>query len=305
MIPARSLKNADLNLLVIFEAIYATGNISRAAERLGMSQPAVSNALARLRELVDDPLFVRAPGGVRPTGKTREMIQPVREALALIERNLGQTPNIDLATYKRLFRIIIVDPLEPIMMPTIIGTIAEQAPGINIECVQPHPKVYDDIRNSIIDVACFPFPVDATDIVAKPLAPVDLVVVARRDHPGIKKPLDVETFQRLPHIGLRRELRGLTNIDRSLSVDNIERRVLYMASKIWSIPAMVERTDLISMLPRAFVKSVADNFALDIHELPVAIPEQYNYIAWHINSDHDPGHIWLREQMTLAARGNQ
>src|SRR5450756_562921 len=103
---SKNLKNVDLNLLVIFEAVYATSNISRAADRLGMSQPAVSNALARLRELIDDALFVRAPGGVEPTIKAREMIRPVREALGVIGQQLGGT-TLDLATYKRVFRVIV------------------------------------------------------------------------------------------------------------------------------------------------------------------------------------------------------
>ena len=117
-----NLKNVDLNLLVIFEAVYSTGNISRAADRLSMSQPAVSNALARLRELIDDPLFVRAARGVEPTSKTREMINPVREALGLIGRHLDKGVEIDLSTYKRIFRVIIVDALEPIIMPPLVRT---------------------------------------------------------------------------------------------------------------------------------------------------------------------------------------
>src|ERR1700722_13612139 len=134
---AVNLKNVDLNLLVIFEAVYSTGNISRAADRLSMSQPAVSNALARLRELIDDPLFVRAARGVEPTSKTREMINPVRVALGLIGRNLdNKAIDISPSTDKRIFRVIIVDPLEPIIMPTLVRPMLAEAPGIDIECFQ-------------------------------------------------------------------------------------------------------------------------------------------------------------------------
>lgn len=301
----KNLKNVDLNLLVIFEAIYRANNISRAADLLGMSQPAVSNALARLRELIDDPLFVRSPRGVDPTMKARELIVPVREALGLIGRHLGTRSEIDLTTYRRLFRIVIVDPLEAIMMPAVMRIVTSQAPGIDIECIPAHPRVTDELKGGTLDLACFPYPVDTSDIVVKPLCAADLVVVSRRDHPEIKRPLDLDTFQRLPHIGLARELRGMTNVDKSLAANTQPRRVAYMASKIWSIPPMVERTDLIGLLPRAFVNEIIGNFALDVHELPIQIPEQHLYMMWHTSNEHDPGHIWLRESMMRAMLTNQ
>ena len=269
-----------------------------------MSQPAVSNALARLRELIDDPLFVRAPRGVEPTIKTRELITPVREALTLIGRHIGTTANPDLSNYKRLFRIAVIDPLEPIIMPAVVRTITSQAPGINIECIQPHPRVFDEIRAGAIDLACSAYPADMTNLVVRLIGPADIVVVTRRNHPGISKPLDLETFQRLPHVALIRELRGFTNIDRILAANMTPRRVVYMVSKIWSIPPMVERTDLVGMLPRAFVNAIIGNFDLDIHEPPTELPEQHLYMTWHANSEHDPGHIWLRESMMQAVLTN-
>jgi DNA-binding transcriptional LysR family regulator len=300
-----NLKNVDLNLLVIFEAVYSAGNISRAADRLSMSQPAVSNALARLRELVNDPLFVRAARGVEPTSKTREMINPVREALGLIRRHLDKAGDIDLSTYKRIFRVIIVDALEPIIMPPLVRTMLAQAPGIDIECVQGDGRFADAIKAGTIDLACFGFPIDTTGFVVQPISPMDLVMVSRRDHPEIEKPLDLETFVRLSHIALGREMRGLTGIDKNLIAKGTPRRVSYMASKIWSMPPMVERTDLVAILPRRFVEEVTRNFELDIHELPVEIPEQFTYMTWHANSELDPGHRWLRESMMRAAQTNQ
>lgn len=301
----KNLKNVDLNLLVIFEAIYATSNISRAADRLGMSQPAVSNALARLRDLIADPLFVRATPGVEPTIKAREMIRPVRDALGVIGQQLGRGANIDLASYKRLFRIIIIDVLEPIIMPPVVRTIMAEAPGVSIECIQADAKFYEGIKSGTIDLACFSFPIDTTDMIVKPICPLDLVAVSRRDHPAIEKPLDLATFQTLPQIAIGRELRGLTDIDKNMVSQGLPRQVGYMAAKIWSMPAMIERTDLVGILPRRFVRELGGNFALDIHELPTEMPEQFMYMMWHANSEHDPGHIWLRESMMRAAQSNQ
>jgi DNA-binding transcriptional LysR family regulator len=301
----KNLKDVDLNLLVIFEAVYATSNISRAADRLGMSQPAVSNALARLRELIGDPLFVRAAQGVEPTIKARDMILPVRDALAVIGQQLGSGPNLDLATYKRIFRVIMIDTLEPIIMPPLVRTLMTEAPNVHIECIQGDYKFSEGIRAGTVDLACFAFPIDTTDIVVKPICPADLVVLSRRDHPAIRKPLDLKTFQQLTQIAVGRELRGLTNIDKSLIAGGVPRRVAYMAAKVWSIPPMVERTDLVGILPRRFVEEISGNFALDIHEMPIKMPEQFLYMMWHANSDLDPGHKWLRESMMQAVQTNQ
>jgi DNA-binding transcriptional LysR family regulator len=299
----KNLKNVDLNLLVIFEAIYATSNISRAADRLGMSQPAVSNALARLRDLIGDPLFVRASQGVEPTIKARDIIRPVREALGVIGQQLSGT--IDLATYKRIFRVIMVDALEPIIMPPVVRTLMAQAPNVRIECIQGDAKFYEGITAGTIDLACFSFPVDTTDMIVKPICPADLVVISRRNHPAIAKPLDLATLQSLTQIALGRELRGLTHVDKNLIARELPRRVGYMAAKIWSIPPMVERTDMIGILPRRFIEEISCNFALDIHEMPIELPEQFLYMMWHANSDLDAGHKWLRDSMMQAAQSNQ
>lgn len=301
---SQSLRKVDLNLLVVFEALYATENASRAAERLGMTQPAVSNALARLRGMFDDQLFVRVPRGVQATARARELIVPVREALGLIGRHLEYGQEIDLNTYKRLFRIVIIDPLEAIILPRVISTVIAQAPGVDIESVQAAPNFFEGVRNGSIDFACFAFPADTTDMVVETICPADLVVVSRRDHPGIKKPLDFETLQALPQIALDRELRGMNNVDKNLVAQGISRRVRYMPAKIWSMPPLIERTDLVGLLPRRFVQEISGNYELDVHELPFEMPEQYMYMVWHASNDLDPGHIWLRELVMQAVRTN-
>lgn len=300
-----SLRKIDLNLLVVFEALYATENTSRTAERLGMSQPAVSNALSRLRAILNDPLFVRHARGLTPTIKSHEIIRPVREALAVIGRQFIHDDEIDLATYRRLFRIIIIDPLEPIMMPAIVQKIATQAPGIEIESIQATAKFADAIREGTIDLACISFPIDTTDLVVKPICPIEAVIISRRDHPAIKKPLDAETFLQLPQVGLSRELRGMTTADKSLIAQDMTRRIPYMAAKIWSIPAMIQQTDLVSFMSRRFAEKIAPNFDLDIHEVPFEVPEQHMYMTWHVGSENDPGHRWLRETMLQAMKTNE
>ena len=298
------LKNLDLNLLVIFEAIYSARNISRAAEQLAMSQPAVSNALARLREFMDDPLFVRGRRGVLPTVKATQMIEPVRDALRLIGRQLDPG-DLDLATYKRHFRILLTDPLEPIIIPPLLRQIAEKAPNVTIEV---HPAFRTDfvkeIQDGSVDLSCHAYPGNFSTIATAPIGPYDVVLAARRDHPAWSGNLDVETFQSLGHVVLVSQFRSKTQAEQGLVGLGYTRRVVYTVTKAWSMVAIVSRTDLVCMMPRWFVRDVMDDFGLAIHELPMSIPEQYMYMAWHTNSTADSGHKWLRESLLANFRQN-
>ena len=298
-----NFKNLDLNLLIMFEAIYSAGNISHAANHLAMSQPAVSNALARLRDLIDDQLFVRAKRGVEPTSKAKQMIGPVREALALIKRQLDDGGRIDLATYHRRFRILMIDTLEPILVPPMLKIIIEKAPGISIESVSGYRVDFvNEILTGTLDLAFYIFPVNAPDIVTVPICPIDVVVIARRGHPGIGKTLDLETLRSLKQVTLIPEMRALTHVDKDMVAHEVPRNVVYMVNRLWSMPPIVERSDLIGLLPRHFVDEVARNFDIVSYEPPVKISEQYLYMLWHAKNEHDPGHKWLREQMLLAAK---
>ena len=296
-----NLKNLDLNLLVVFEAIYSAGNISHAADQLAMSQPAVSNALGRLRELVGDQLFMRARHGVEPTGKAKEMIGPVRDAMALIKSQLGGHDTIDLATYTRQFRILVFDPLEPILMPPVIQRIIHEAPGVSIECPPPFRMDFTkELLAGTLDLACYVYPASAPDIVTVPVCPVDLVVIARRGHPQIGKSLNVETFMKLKHMMLIPELRNVAHVDKDMAANRVERKGAYMVGKMWSMPPMVERTDLVAIIPRWFAVEVSHNFDIEFYKVPIPLAEQHMYMMWHRKNEHDPGHRWLREILLAA-----
>lgn len=298
--PGVNLKNLDLNLLVVFEAIFSAGNISHAAEQLAMSQPAVSNALARLRDLIGDPLFVRAKRGVEPTSRARDMIGPVRDALALIKRQLDKGDTVDLTTLKRRFRILMIDALEPILIPPVMKVLTEEAPGIQIEGIVYRSDFLDLLKAGTLDLAFFVYPLTDPDIMVLPICPIDVVFVARRGHPRIGRTLDVETFSSLRQIALVPDLRWLNNVQRDLAAQQVQRDVAYAVHRLGSVPAIVERTDLIGPLPRLFAQEMAKNFDIAIHEPPVKMVEQSLYMLWHANNNGDPGHRWLRETFLAA-----
>jgi DNA-binding transcriptional LysR family regulator len=296
-----NLKNLDLNLLVVFEAIYSAGNISHAATQLAMSQPAVSNALGRLRDLVGDQLFVRGRRGVEPTTKAKEMIGPVREALGLIGNQLGGQNKTDLASYKRTFRICTMDILEPLLIPHLLNALAERAPGILIEGVMARPEIVQDVLAGTVDLVCFSYPVTSPEVSIVPMGPVDLVVVARRNHPRIGKKLEAAALNEMSHIALSVDLRGFTQVDRELMIHGIRRHIVMSVARLWSVPSIVAQTDLVGMIPRAFANHVAKHFDIEIHDVPVPISDQHLYMMWNTKLDADPAHTWVREQMLKMA----
>lgn len=299
---AVNLRDFDLKLLVAFEAIYTAGNITRAAEKLALSQPAVSNLLARLRELTGDPLFARGPRGLRPTVKAQAMIEPVREVLGMIGRQFGHADAIDLASYRRTFHTQILDTLEALILPPLLQRIAARAPGIAIESRRPAVAYAQDILSGTVDLVCYASPVVSPEISAEPICPVDLVLAARRGHPSIRHTLDAGTMGALPYVALTNEFRSNTLVDRELLVHGIKRRVAVSVDHIWSMLPLIEGSDLVSVLPRAFAAYVVDKFDLATYELPVRLPDQHLYMMWHTKMETDPGHRWLRETLKTIAK---
>jgi DNA-binding transcriptional LysR family regulator len=297
---AVNLKNLDLNLLVVFDVVYAARNISRAAEQLGMSQPAVSNALARLRDLLDDPLFLRGRRGVEPTMKATQIAPTVREALAMIHQQLAPA-SLDLATYRRHFRVIMPDAFEPIMMPPVLREISKRAPNVTIEVLSAFRTDFiREIRDGTIDLACHLFPAASPDIVTETICETDLVLLARRGHPRIKRKLDLATFMKLDFIVLVPQLREMLSMAVNLSALGVTRREVYTVNKLWAMPPMIERTDLVGIMPRWFHSEIARNFDIVAHAFPMDLPVQHCCMTWLAKNRPDPGHKWLREGLSNA-----
>ncbi|MEJ0043147.1 MAG: LysR family transcriptional regulator [Rhizomicrobium sp.] len=300
--PKNTLRNLDLNLMVVFEAIYAMGSSSAAAKHLNMSQPAVSNALARLRTAMDDPLFKRLPRGLEPTQKARRMIGPVREALKLLGGQVRED-EIDFSTYERHFKIIIADPLEAVMIPGVLNRIDAKMPRVTLECISTfRTQFVEELQDGTVDLACTSFPPPTAQLVSEPIAPNDIVLVARRGHPAFGKPLTPDTYAGLKHIMLIGDLRARVEVEQSLRAKGVQRKAKHVVSKLWSFPPMIAETDLVGTLPRYFARHVQRYFDIEIHESPVPFAQNSTYMTWHVRNNEDPAHRWLREALMEAFR---
>lgn len=294
------LKNLDLNLLIVFEAVYSAGNISRAATRLGMSQPTISNALRRLRDSLNDPLFVRYGRGVEPTPRAVQMIGPVREALQMIESGVAPGDHFDPRTSSRHFRVVVFDAMEPIIMPPVIRRIQDyRAVTIENLAVVGTP-MSEKLNDGSLDLVISGFLRESRETQCEALTQVHMSAVARRDHPAISGELTLEQFQTFGHVALVPRVRALSRVDEALRRLDIRRHIAYSVTKLWSFPQILMTTDLIAILPTPFAKAVARNYSLSLYDLPFDYPEERIYMTWKTSRTNDPGHRWLREEVAAA-----
>lgn len=294
------LRKLDLNLLVVFEAVYSAGNISHAAKLLGLTQPTISNALSRLREGLDDQLFTRAGRGVEPTPRAMQMIGPVREALQMIKGGVSPNDDFDPKTTKRNFRMVLLDQLEPVLMPPLIRKIQDYQ-SITLETLHvATTPVKEGLSDGSLDIVLSTFVSGVDEIECEEIGTASIVMVARKDHPKINGEISMKQFQTLGQIALIPKLRAMSSLDEVLRHHGIERHIVYTVNKFWSFPHIIASTDLIAMMPGDFAKCAAQYYPLEIYPAPFDLPRQQIYMTWKKGRNNDTGHRWLRKQIIKA-----
>lgn len=289
-----NIRNLDLNLLRVFDAIYAARNISRAADHLGLSQPATSHALKRLREHLADPLFVRAGQGLAATTRAEQLIGPVREALDAIRLAI-EGVSFDPSVLRRKFRIVMHDPLEPVLMPALIERLAREAPGASLELLPIYGlDILDELNNRRVDLVFPFFAAEHPQICSAQFGDMKLVCIARRGHPEIGARMDRATFDRLGHVMFMTSLRTKSPIEEYLVAQGCRRRAVVEVSKLWSVLTLVAASDLISIMPQMMAESMRDKLGIDIFPMPYDLPRILINMSWHIADESDSGHSWLR-----------
>ncbi|MFK7838515.1 MAG: LysR family transcriptional regulator [Sulfitobacter sp.] len=299
------LRKLDLNLLVTFEAIYSAGNISKAAKAMKVSQPTISNALTRLRDSVGDSLFVRRGRGVVPTPRAAAMIGPVREALQMIQSGVGAEEVFDPATSQRDFRVVVLDMLEPILMPPVVREVQKHR-SVTLEMlpVLDFP-IAEGLNDGSLDLVLSTFDPRFKDIECEQVGSSRIVVVARKGHPDIQGEITPKHLADIGHLALVPKLRALSRIDEALQFAQINRHIVYTVTKFWSFPHTLATTDLIAMMPGDFAAQAAQFYPLELYPTPFDFPEQNIYMMWKKEKETDLGHIWLRKQIIKAYKENE
>lgn len=291
-----NLRNIDLNLLHVFEAIYSEGNLTRAAERLGMSQPAVSNALARLRDTLGDALFERNARGMIPTPRAKQMIREIRPALDLITsalRNPGG--QFDYASSDRIFSIAAEDYGEAVITPRFMDWLTGVAPNTRAH-ILPKQSValQEDLREGAIDLVIDYFRIHADGFVNQRLMTDELVSMVRVDHPHIHDTLTLDQYISMPHVVLSQKA---PMVDRELAKRGLERHKALEVPHFISMPLIVKSTDFICTLPRRMALLYVEHFRVKMLKSPIEFPKIPIYLIWNRNMERDASHRWLREAL--------
>jgi len=289
-----NMREIDLNLLLVFEAVYSAGNISRAAEQLDLSQPALSNALARLRKQLDDRLFVRSGNGVAPTSRAERMIGPVRQALDAIREGLTPASTFDPVTTERHFTLIIADPLESVVMAGILNTLQLNT-RLSFELLPPQlVQVEDALLNHSLDLSVFLLPPRHSEFNSLTLCPVDVVIVARQGHPRINATSSFSDLEGEQWVGLALKPGKLKNTEKLTVWQRPDKQPMVLVNKANSIAHIVAKTDMVGFVSAVYAQEFADIFGLQVIRPPMPVSNQNFHMTWHKRYNDDAGHVWLR-----------
>lgn len=292
-----NIKDFDLNLLVVFDAVLTEGSISRAATCLDLSQPAVSNALARLRKATGNRLFVRLANGVAPTPYAETIAAPIRAALAAIGASLGDRQGFDAATSERDFAIHITDLGEAFFLPRLLKHLSRIAPRVRLRNLAlSTDEAREALRGGAADLTIGNLPDFDAGFYQQRLFRDYYVCIVSRDHPTIGARLTARQFAAAGHAIAMPDGTGHDIIERTLIAHGLESRIALRVQNFLVLPSIVAASELIAVVPHSVGSQISPKDAVRLLPLPVDIPAFDVRQCWHERYHDDPGHRWLRQQ---------
>ncbi|WP_425258966.1 LysR family transcriptional regulator [Rubrivivax sp. RP6-9] len=289
------LSDVDLNQLVTFQHLMVERRVSRVAEILGLTQPAVSNTLARLRRQFGDELFVRTPAGMMPTPFAEQLAGPIGHALGMIHSGLNQHRVFDPATVKRSITVGMTDIGEIVFLPALVDRLRREAPGIALNTVRNSAtNLRDDMEAGRVDLAIGPLPQLKAGFFQRRLFRQRYVCLFRQGHPLARKRLSLADFKAAEHLTVVSAGTGHGRVDDLIRRAGIERIVRLTVPHFVSMGHILQRTDLVATVTERLAESLAEPFGLAHRPHPVALPEIAINVFWHAKVHRSPAHQWLR-----------
>ena len=301
-----NLSNLDFNLLKVLDALVTERNVTRAGKRLGRSQPAVSNALQRLRQLLGDDLLVRGPGGFILTPRADAIRAPLREAIALIEGCLAEEPQFDPFKATGVFRLTAPDRLSIALLPPLFARLQRLAPNMALQVqTADRQQALDLLDADRTDLSLGWFDERPPHLHTEVMLKDRLFCVFRRDHPILKRSVnyDIATVLSFPHLVVSATGQRTAIFDDLLLRHGLRRHALMTVTNFTAVPQLLSRSDMIGVFTKLAADVFQKSFALAKRPLPIDVGSIATNMVWHVRYDRDRKHAWLRQQIKAIYRG--
>ena len=284
-----------LNQLLLVDALARNSNLSEAAEEIGLTQSAASHALARLREELQDPIFIRTSEGMRPTPYGIRLTASVRDALHSLRAGLDRHPEFVPATSKRTFNVIMSDVSQMLYLPRLLPRLSAEAPGVTLRVrALPSKAPHLILESGEVDVAVGAFSRLIAGCRQKRLYRERYVCVVRRDHPQFEQGMTVEGFCSVPQAVVDPKGYVHEKLDHWLAQQKVARRAKLYVPYFLSLPLVVARSDLLVIMANRVAQAYAAVVPLKIMPPPVKLPTYDTRLFWHERFHRDPANRWLR-----------
>lgn len=290
----------DLELLRVFDHLFRARHLTRASRQLGLSQPAVSRSLSRLRLIFADPLFVKVSTGMLPTPRAEQIAADVHEVLQRAQALIRPT-DFTPATLERTFRIASVDYVEADVLPRVLSALAVEAPGVSVISRPFNEDAGDALASGRMDLAIGVRNQIPSEAVAQLLFEDGFVCAVREDHPSVKRTLSLQRFLELGHILIAPRGEPGSVVDSALAASGLSRRIAVRTQTFLAAPMIASQTDYMLTGPRRIVLPMAAKYALRTFTPPIELKPFAILQAWHPRVHDDPAHAWFRALILRCA----
>lgn len=301
------LSRINLQHLLYLQALVEERHVTRAADRMGIGQPAMSAALARLRVVFRDVLLVKTTSGMEPTARALEIVRRIREIAELLEGRGLSEEHFDPANAHMHWKMMSSDGISRLVLPDLIDLLDKQAPRMRVTVHPGDPRrIAEYLRDGDFDLVLGSFRVPPVELRQAQLYPQRLVCIARRDHPQIHDNLSLDQFDQAEHVrwGAPPVVHATmeTMVDEALDLLGRSRRIKLLVSSLLLLPEIVASSDLIAVVPEKMALGARDRLTLQVLTLPFEVSSVDVSMLWHDRQHQDPAHKWLRDALRKVSQ---
>lgn len=299
------LRDVDLNLLMAFDALLRECHVTRAAERIDVSQSSMSAALAKLRELFHDELLMRSPSGLTPTQRAQDVWPRVAAAIAAMEQVFEPLPAFDPATATTTFRLIVIDYIDLLLMPEVMQRVRREAPNVTVQVLQTNPHRFGDmLATGELDMAVTYFPNAPEFLKGRRLFSDRFVALCAATNPAAGRSWDAAGFCALPHVTIEPDFAQIYNvqIDEALEPLGLRRNVVMVKPSFLALPFLLANSDLVACVPARLARRMTRMAEVELFDIPLDLSTFDVRMLWHPRTGGSAAHEWLRAVAIDCAR---